>query len=150
MSCATPPKGLPPSEAADPAAFVTYSGKYSTQTIRYRIDGWSEKLSADQVRTAVRAAFRSWSAVTPLVFLEVRPGQNAEIWMSFKKGDHGDGVVFDGAGKILGHAIPPATGAGGRSISTTTRIGTRRISRALPRMSSDTVWVWITRPTTEP
>jgi hypothetical protein len=54
----------------------------------------------------IALAFAAWARVTDLVFRQV--SEKADINISFVRGEHGDGIPFDGPGMILGHAsIPP-------------------------------------------
>ncbi|KFM60930.1 Matrix metalloproteinase-17, partial [Stegodyphus mimosarum] len=64
------------------------------------------------VRAQLRRAFNIWSEVSALTFTEVR-GSTADIFVSFLKGQHGDGYPFDGEGSVLAHAFFPGEGIGG-------------------------------------
>ncbi|KAK9402467.1 stromelysin-1-like [Crotalus adamanteus] len=60
----------------------------------------------------IEKAFKVWSQVTPLTFKKV-PDGNADIFISFHSGVHGDFYPFDGPGGILAHAYAPGLGIGG-------------------------------------
>ena len=53
-------------------------------------------------------AFAAWSNVTDLVFRHV--SEKADINISFFRGQHGDGMPFDGKDNVLGHAGKPPDG----------------------------------------
>uniref|UniRef100_A0A158R5E0 ZnMc domain-containing protein n=1 Tax=Syphacia muris TaxID=451379 RepID=A0A158R5E0_9BILA len=54
-----------------------------------------------------------WQRVSPLEFIEVSPYADADIKISFARGDHEDGYPFDGSGRVLAHAFAPGSGTGG-------------------------------------
>lgn len=56
-------------------------------------------LSSIQLRSAFKKALQYWSKVTPLKFEET--AEEADIKISFGRGEHGDGIynAFDGKGK---------------------------------------------------
>ncbi|XP_026442930.1 metalloendoproteinase 1-like [Papaver somniferum] len=56
-------------------------------------------------------AFATWAAVSHFQFREVGEGEYADILIGFRRGAHGDGHPFDGAGgKIVAHAFHPTDG----------------------------------------
>ncbi|EPS61169.1 matrixin family protein, partial [Genlisea aurea] len=61
-------------------------------------------------RSAFARAFRRWSAVTPLSFVETEAFEGADIRIAFFRGDHGDGEPFDGLLGTLAHAFSPPSG----------------------------------------
>ena len=59
-----------------------------------------------------RKAFKVWSDASGLTFNETRRA-DADIVISFLRGNHGDPYKFDGPGNILAHAFFPGDGIGG-------------------------------------
>jgi hypothetical protein len=93
--------------------FTTNGSRWQNTNVSFRFTNFTGDLTQAQVRTAVRNAFNSWSAVTPLRFTEVATG--GDILIAFAVGNHGDGAAnaFDGSGGVLAHAYPPGGGIGG-------------------------------------
>ncbi|KAM6185916.1 matrix metalloproteinase-21 [Rhynchocyon petersi] len=82
---------------------------FSKTTLKWRLmdEGYSSQLSADEQRSILRLAFRMWSEVTPLVFVEAPtgPGAHVDIKLGFGRGRHlGCPRVFDGSGQEFAHA----------------------------------------------
>lgn len=69
------------------------------------------QITPAQSRAAIREAFKIWSDVTPLKFIEMNSGF-ADIYIQFGPGYHGDQYPFDGYGGTLAHAFPPNSGFG--------------------------------------
>ncbi|KAK1695906.1 hypothetical protein QYE76_012603 [Lolium multiflorum] len=67
-------------------------------------------LSPDDVRAVFRRAFDRWALVIPVSFVETDDYDAADIKVGFHKGNHGDGVPFDGPLGVLGHAFSPKNG----------------------------------------
>lgn len=65
------------------------------------------------VRLELNKAFKVWSDVSQLNFREVNANDNADIVVSFERGQHNDGYAFDGRGMVLAHAFFPGEGIGG-------------------------------------
>merc|ERR1712059_11219 len=76
--------------------------------VTYHFRNFSPDLGEYKTRSIIRAAFKVWSDVTPLTFLEC--GAEADMNLIFKAGDHGDDYPFDGPGNVLAHAFPPLAG----------------------------------------
>uniref|UniRef100_A0A671KRI0 Matrix metalloproteinase-18-like n=1 Tax=Sinocyclocheilus anshuiensis TaxID=1608454 RepID=A0A671KRI0_9TELE len=86
-------------------------GSHSHDSV-LRISRLSSKLTAAQVRTAFRQAWKLWAQAVPLKFRrQIR--SDADIVISFNNKDHEDGSPFDGEGGILAHAFFPGPGIGG-------------------------------------
>ncbi|XP_059564024.1 interstitial collagenase [Myotis daubentonii] len=98
----------------DVAPFVLTEGnpRWEHTNLTYRIENYTPDLSRVDVDHAIQKAFQLWSAVTPLTFSKVSEGQ-ADILISFVRGDHHDNSPFDGPGEILAHAFQPGPRIGG-------------------------------------
>ncbi|KAK9223560.1 hypothetical protein WN944_012005 [Citrus x changshan-huyou] len=59
----------------------------------------------DDIHEPVRVALLLWSNWAPFTFEGSNDYQNADIKISFQRGDHGDGTPFDGPWHTLGHAF---------------------------------------------
>ncbi|KAK7846975.1 metalloendoproteinase 2-mmp [Quercus suber] len=55
-------------------------------------------------------AFQTWAANTHFTFSRTQDYTNADLKISFHKGDHGDGNPFNGAGGSIAHAFSPTDG----------------------------------------
>jgi hypothetical protein len=81
--------------------------KWEKLSLAYTFDSFCDDISQQEVRTAITDALARWTNVTPLLFNEVPTGRAADIRIKWAKGDHGDGYLFDGAGRVLAHAFCP-------------------------------------------
>ncbi|XP_020384068.1 collagenase 3-like isoform X1 [Rhincodon typus] len=86
--------------------------KWSHKNLTYRITNYSPDIKPKQVVTAIKAAFKVWSDVTPLKFTSISNSE-ADLLISFTPREHGDGYPFDGPDGILAHAFPPGPRLGG-------------------------------------
>ncbi|XP_033833677.2 collagenase 3 [Periophthalmus magnuspinnatus] len=86
--------------------------RWTKSKISYRIVGKKLPIPSSQVRKVFREAWKVWSSVTPMHF-QKRRRREADIVISFYKGDHEDGSPFDGKQGILAHAFLPGSGIGG-------------------------------------
>ena len=97
-------------------AYVT-GNKWSKTNLTYAFKKYTPDLGQQAQRAAIREAFDTWMAVTPLVITEVGSVSQADIVVSFESGAHGDpcspasACAFDGPGGVLAHAFfPPPNG----------------------------------------
>uniref|UniRef100_A0AAV2JE30 Collagenase 3 n=1 Tax=Knipowitschia caucasica TaxID=637954 RepID=A0AAV2JE30_KNICA len=86
--------------------------RWTKSKLSYRIDGGKMPIPFSQIRKVFRAAWKMWSNVTPMHF-QKRGRREADIVISFYRGDHNDGSPFDGKLGILAHAFLPGVGVGG-------------------------------------
>ncbi|KAM7073446.1 matrix metalloproteinase-21 [Molossus nigricans] len=82
---------------------------FAKRTLTWRLvrEGYSSQLSLEEQRYIFRLAFRMWSEVIPLNFLEdlSGPGATIDIKLGFGRGRHlGCPRVFDGIGQEFAHA----------------------------------------------
>ncbi|XP_036758670.2 interstitial collagenase [Manis pentadactyla] len=98
----------------DVAQFVLTPGnpQWKDTNLTYRIENYTPDLPRADVDHAIENAFQLWSNVSPLTFTKVFEGQ-ADIMISFVRGDHHDNSPFDGPGGNLAHAFQPGPGIGG-------------------------------------
>ncbi|KAF2294557.1 hypothetical protein GH714_012571 [Hevea brasiliensis] len=61
-------------------------------------------------RSAFAQAFQSWEGASQFKFKEASADEKANIVIGFYSGDHGDGVPFDGPGRVLAHSFYPQDG----------------------------------------
>jgi hypothetical protein len=62
------------------------------------------------MRNTIHHALYEWGQYTPLTFTEVSVISDADIKISFQKGNHSDSYPFDGTGGTLAHAFYPPDG----------------------------------------
>ncbi|XP_062872526.1 collagenase 3 [Trichomycterus rosablanca] len=86
--------------------------KWQNNLVTFRITNYTPDLKKEDVDRAVHNALMVWSDVTPLKFKRLHEG-NADIMISFGRGEHGDHNPFDGPEGLLAHAYPPGIGIGG-------------------------------------
>ncbi|XP_072312874.1 matrix metallopeptidase-21-like [Eucyclogobius newberryi] len=82
---------------------------FSKAVLRWRLigEGYSSQLSVDEQRYVFRLAFRMWSEVCPLEFVEdtMSPLEEIDIRLGFGTGRHlGCKQRFDGTGREFAHA----------------------------------------------
>ncbi|XP_053321631.1 matrix metalloproteinase-21-like [Spea bombifrons] len=80
---------------------------FSKSTLKWRLmgEGYSTQLSIAQQRRILTLAFRMWSEVTPLLFMEDLEGDDVDIRVGFGTGQHlGCSQAFDGVGQQFAHA----------------------------------------------
>lgn len=77
-----------------------------------RVKQFPPGMHSGRVRLELSKAFDVWSEVSQLNFREVS-SHEADIIVSFERGQHGDGYAFDGRGVVLAHAFFPGEGIGG-------------------------------------
>lgn len=84
--------------------------KWPKNLITWKIRKYSQssQLSQAQQKLAIRKGLHRWASVSPLVFKETKDKPTLDI--SFERWHHGDGMSFDGRGKVLAHAFYPQNG----------------------------------------
>uniref|UniRef100_A0A8D0GDH9 Peptidase metallopeptidase domain-containing protein n=1 Tax=Sphenodon punctatus TaxID=8508 RepID=A0A8D0GDH9_SPHPU len=84
-----------------------WSSKWGKKVLTYRILNYTPDMDPDEVDRAIERALKVWSDVTPLTFIKVYGGDEADIKISFASGYHNDFYPFDGPHGILAHAYGP-------------------------------------------
>ncbi|XP_050718993.1 uncharacterized protein LOC126999901 isoform X2 [Eriocheir sinensis] len=99
----------------DKRSLFSYLGRHFTANlIRWRLvtTGYSSQLDVGAQRASLALAFRMWSEVVPLIFLEHFASSTVDISIGFGKRSHlGCVTEFDGLGGELGHTLRPAQDA---------------------------------------
>ncbi|KAK9058985.1 hypothetical protein SSX86_021603 [Deinandra increscens subsp. villosa] len=63
------------------------------------------------LKPPIRRAFRRWARATQyFTFSRAITPQSADLKISFARGAHGDGALFDGRGGVMAHAFAPPDG----------------------------------------
>ncbi|KAJ4719134.1 Metalloendoproteinase [Melia azedarach] len=77
---------------------------------KYRLTYGFLPRTRNDAKAPVARAFRKWAAKTHFKFSQTQNYRNADIKISFHRGDHRDGAPFDGRGGVLAHAFAPTDG----------------------------------------
>lgn len=103
--------GLPDIERRQgPLADLVTRDKWPGSTVTWTIKQYSSKMSESEVRRAMQQAFKTWSQVMQLDFIEASPQAKTDMQIKFEKRKHDDPYPFDGTGKTLAHAFYPRDG----------------------------------------
>jgi len=78
--------------------------------LRYAIVNTTADIALPAAISAIEQALQLWASVTPLTFTPAPLSDNPEILIGFYRGDHNDGVPFDGPGNTVAHAFYPPPG----------------------------------------
>lgn len=89
--------------------FVASSSYWLNRTVTFAFENFNADLGEVNTRRIIKAAFKAWSDVTNLVFIET-PGTKATIMIRFGSGGHRCNYPFDGKGGVLAHAFYPDHG----------------------------------------
>ncbi len=93
-------------------AFHPGMPKWSGSVVRYRIVNTPGGVDAGAAKSAVRAAFYTWSQYIPVVFIESAPVGATDISLSWA-GASQNNNAFDGPGGVAARSTaPPASGTG--------------------------------------
>ena len=90
--------------------YLLQGSKWNKTTLTYYIYNTSNSLTSTQRATAIANAFATWQANSVLNFVEVSTPGSADLKISWKTGDHGDGHPFQTG--VLAHAFFPPTAGG--------------------------------------
>ncbi|XP_008828155.1 interstitial collagenase A-like [Nannospalax galili] len=100
-------------EAADEVLYVTENNpRWQKTHLTYRLTNYETHLPREVVDRSIDRAFKLWSDVSPLTFSRIFEDE-ADIMITFFRGDHNDNNPFDGPGNLLAHAFQPGPGIGG-------------------------------------
>ena len=86
---------------------ANFHSRWIKSNLSYSFFNFTNDLSVEDIRDAIKQAFSIWSEHSCLIFREVPYGAGPDIVIGFFEGDHGDGAPFDGVGPILAHAFYP-------------------------------------------
>lgn len=88
--------------------WVHQGSQWVTKTkLKWRLVGRGRTLEHETIRGVMKRAFKYWSDVTNLDFIETPSDPEPEIWVKFVRNYHGDPYAFDGEGGTLAHAFYP-------------------------------------------
>lgn len=105
--------GMPDLSPAERVRRYAIQGQsWQKKNLTWKIKQYPPGLYSGRVRQELSKAFYVWSEVSQLNFEEVS-SHEADIIVSFERGQHGDGYAFDGRGIVLAHAFFPGEGIGG-------------------------------------
>lgn len=90
--------------------YVLQGSKWNKTTLTYYVYNTSNSLTSTQRATAIANAFATWQSNSVLNFMEVSTPGSADLKISWKTGDHGDGHPFQTS--VLAHAFYPPTAGG--------------------------------------
>uniref|UniRef100_F7AU99 Fibronectin type-II domain-containing protein n=2 Tax=Ciona intestinalis TaxID=7719 RepID=F7AU99_CIOIN len=93
-----------------PAEFNTFPNRdrWTSNTVTYKITGYTPDMSPCRVRNTFKRAFRVWEEATALNFVESQT-DDADMIIYFGYQEHGDGYPFDGKDGLLAHAFAAGT-----------------------------------------
>lgn len=92
-----------------PLEFYAVGSKWNKDTVTYSFVGYTSQLQRGEQRRAIANALAKWSEQANINFREVT-GSNADILISYGRGNHGDNYPFDRRGGTLAHAFFPGSG----------------------------------------
>jgi predicted Zn-dependent protease len=103
--------GCPECEGAE---YVTSTKKWTVSNISFAFKGFSTSQQDNTRKKTIEDALRVWEKFCNLNFTQISDSNKADIVFSFEKGEHGDGLAFDGRidgdGDLLAHGFfPPPT-----------------------------------------
>lgn len=87
--------------------FVVAAKGWKRRHLKYYIARWTASIGEDGVNALMVRAFEAWSAYGRLRFTRTLQPAEADITITFGRGNHGDWFPFDGPGGILAHAFYP-------------------------------------------
>ncbi|TFH07028.1 MAG: matrixin family metalloprotease [Nitrosomonadales bacterium] len=84
--------------------------KWSKNDLKWIYLNQTGLVNQTRMRYLIHKALHEWGQYTPLTFTEVSVVTEANIKISFQRGDHFDSYPFDGTGGTMGHAFYPPDG----------------------------------------
>ncbi|KDP45996.1 hypothetical protein JCGZ_11900 [Jatropha curcas] len=90
--------------------YTFFRGKPKWPVSKYNLTYGFEPSTPTEARGAVANAFETWATVTKFKFTSVQDYKTADLKIGFYRGEHGDGLPFDGPGGITAHAFAPQDG----------------------------------------
>lgn len=93
--------------------YVHQGARWQKTVLTYKVYRYTSHLHPLEVESLVYQALKLWEDVSALRFFPARSVSDADIVITFGRGYHGDGYVFDGPSGVLAHAFFPGPDRGG-------------------------------------
>ncbi|KAJ4840475.1 hypothetical protein Tsubulata_039823, partial [Turnera subulata] len=90
--------------------FMPRIPRWTVKHLTYKFRPGRPLPGTENLKSVCRQAFQRWADVTDFSFQEVPFSSKSHIEIAILRGDHGDGVPFDGPSGTFAHAFQPGIG----------------------------------------